>query len=156
MPRSRMLWRTLAPVVAVLLVTAACQQSSPSQVYTGVQARTPIEKIGQNGDMKNFELVGWNPLKSDKFDLPRGMNGGITAAGNCVYVGSSIAQEPAVVLDVSDVTKPVVVGSVPGIPGKGMGIEAIEAVPDLGRGQAEDAGERDDAFGLEERPRLGG
>jgi len=132
MPRSRMLWRTLAPVVAVLLVTAACQQASPSQVYTGVQARTPIEKIGQNGDMKNFELVGWNPLKSDKFDLPRGMNGGITAAGNCVYVGSSIAQEPAVVLDVSDVTKPVVVGSVPGIPGKGMGIEAIEAVPDLG------------------------
>jgi hypothetical protein len=81
--------------------------------------------------MKNFQLVGHNALISDKFNLPRGMGGGITAIRNCLYAGSSIQQEPTLVLDMTDMSKPKVVGALEGIKGKGMGIEAIEGVADL-------------------------
>jgi len=41
--------------------------------------------------MKNFQLVGQNQLLDPKFNLPRGMGGGITAIRDCLYAGSSIA-----------------------------------------------------------------
>src|SRR5256712_4876703 len=59
------------------------------------------------------------------------MGGGITAIRDCLYAGSSIAYQPTLILDMKDMTKPTVVAEVPGIAGKGMGIEAIEAVGDL-------------------------
>src|SRR5207249_4595439 len=77
------------------------------------------------------QLVGQNQLLDPKFNLPRGMGGGITAIRDCLYAGSSIAYQPTLILDMKDMTKPTVVGEVPGIAGKGMGIEAIEAVGDL-------------------------
>ena len=120
-------WQALIPLA--LLVVSACSQAAPT--YSGVQPRTPLDKIASGGDMKNFTLVGQNPLLDAKFNLPRGMNGGITAVRDCLYVGSNIGLQPTLVLDMKDMTKPTVVGEVPGIPGKGMGIEAIEAVADL-------------------------
>ena len=90
-----------------------------------------MDKIPAGGEMKNFQLVGTNPLLDPKFNIPQGMNGGITAAGKCLYVGSNTALQNASVLDMSDMTKPTKVGEIPGIQGRGMGIEAIEAVADL-------------------------
>src|SRR5437899_5221788 len=118
---------SLAPLA--LLVVSACSQGPVT--YTGSQPRTPIEKIPSGGEMKNFQLVGQNQLLDPKFNLPRGMGGGITAIRDCLYAGSSIAYQPTLILDMKDLTKPTVVGEVPGIAGKGMGIEAIEAVADL-------------------------
>ncbi|TMG36780.1 MAG: hypothetical protein E6H88_08800 [Chloroflexi bacterium] len=118
---------SLAPLA--LLVVSACSQGPVT--YTGSQPRTPIEKIPSGGEMKNFQLVGQNQLLDPKFNLPRGMGGGITAIRDCLYAGSSIAYQPTLILDMKDLTKPTVVGEVPGIAGKGMGIEAIEAVGDL-------------------------
>ncbi|TMG36779.1 MAG: hypothetical protein E6H88_08795 [Chloroflexi bacterium] len=120
-------WLLLAPVA--LLVAAACSQ--PSTEYTGVQPRTAVDKIPSGGQMKNFTLVGSNPLIDPKLNLPRGMNGGITAIRDCLYVGSNIDLQPTLILDMKDMSKPTIVGEVPGIKGKGMGIEAIEAVGDL-------------------------
>src|SRR2546422_6409334 len=117
-------WLLLAPVA--LLVAAACSQ--PSTEYTGVQPRTAVDKIPSGGQMKNFTLVGSNPLIDSKLNLPRGMNGGITAIRDCLYVGSNIDLQPTLILDMKDMSKPTIVGEVPGIKGKGMGIEAIEAV----------------------------
>lgn len=127
--RTRHWGRVFTLIPLALLVVSACSQAAPT--YTGVQPRTAIEKIPSGGDMKNFQLVATNPLISDKFNLPRGMGGGITAIRDCLYAGSSIAQEPTLVLDMKDMTKPTVVGALEGIPGKGMGIEAIEGVADL-------------------------
>jgi hypothetical protein len=81
--------------------------------------------------MKNFQLVGSNPLIDSRFNVPRGMNGGVTAIRDCLYVGSNIALQPTLILDMKDMAKPTIVGEVPGIKGKGMGIEAIEGVADL-------------------------
>ena len=119
---------TLAPLL--VLIVSACAQGGP-QAYNGVQARTPVDKIPSGGQMKNFTLVGQNPLVDPKLNVPRGMNGGITAIRDCLYVGSNIALQPTLILDMKDMSKPKIVGEVPGIPGKGMGIEAIEAVADL-------------------------
>ena len=123
-------WRRLLTVIPLaLLVVSACSQAAPT--YSGVQPRTPLDKIASGGDMKNFQLVGSNALIDSKFNIPRGMNGGITAIRDCLYVGSNIALQPTLILDMKDMSKPTVVGEVPGIKGKGMGIEAIEAVADL-------------------------
>jgi hypothetical protein len=122
-------WWSLIPLA--LLIASSCTQATAPTSYNGVQPRTPLDKIPAGGDMKNFTLVGQNPLLDSKFNLPRGMNGGVTAVRDCLYVGSSIAEEPAVVLDMKDMTKPTVVGAMPGITGKGMGIEAIEGIADL-------------------------
>src|SRR2546422_9623691 len=119
---------TLAPLI--VLLGSAWTQGGP-QAYNGVQARTPVDKIPNGGQMKNFTLVGQNPLIDSKFNVPRGMNGGITAIRDCLYVGSNIALQPTLILDMKDMSKPKIVGEVPGIPGKGMGIEAIESVADL-------------------------
>jgi hypothetical protein len=107
-----------------------------------------VEDIPRHGIAKNFELVGWNPLldgdrgasRDPAFDpyvnppmgIPRGSNGDITAAGDCVYVGSFIGYLTTVIVDVSQPHKPTVVGEVPGLPpGVGSGIEGIEASDDL-------------------------
>ncbi len=121
------------PLASLLALTALVITSCApgAQPYTGVAPRTPLDKISGNGDLKNFTLVGQNPLIDPQFNLPRGMNGGITAVRDCLYVGSNIGLQPALVLDMKDMTKPTVVGELPGIKGRGNGIEAIEAVADL-------------------------
>src|SRR5438128_10449185 len=72
-------------------------------------ATTPTpetEEIPNHGILQNFEVVGHNPLldgdrgtfRDAAFDayinpplgIPRGSNGDITAAGDCVYVGSFV------------------------------------------------------------------
>ena len=108
--------------------------------------KTPeIEDIPRGGLAWNFRLVGHNPLLdsnqgSSSFDpyinppmgVPRGSNGDITAAGDCVYVGSLIGYQPALIVDVSNPARPTVVGAVPDlVPGVGNGIEGIEASDDL-------------------------
>jgi len=130
-------WRARAPsfrtfrtfVPLAILVVSACSQTAPT--YQGPQPRTPVDKIASGGEMKNFQLVGQNPLLDPRFNIPQGMNGGIAAAGKCLFVGSNTALHNASVLDMSDPTKPTKVGEIPGIQGRGMGIEALEAVPDL-------------------------
>jgi hypothetical protein len=118
--------RSLIPLA--LLVVAACNQSPQ---FTGSQPRTPVDKIPNGGEMRNFQLVGQNALIDPRFNIPQGMNGGITAAGKCLYVGSNTALHNASVLDMTDMTKPTKVGEIPGIQGRGMGIERLEAVPEL-------------------------
>lgn len=111
--------------------------------------RTPeTEDIRRRGIAVNFKLVGWNPLldgdrgksRDRAFDpyinppmnIPRGSNGDITLAGNCVYVGSFVGYQTALIVDVSKPHRPTVVGEVPGLPpGVGNGIEGIEASDDL-------------------------
>ncbi len=108
--------------------------------------KTPeIEDIPPRGLAWNFRLVGHNPLLdsdqgSSNFDpyinpplgIPRGSNGDITAAGDCVYVGSFIGYQPALIVDVSNPFRPTVVGAVPDlVPGVGNGVEGIEASDDL-------------------------
>jgi hypothetical protein len=112
-----------------LLVVSACT-SAPAQ-YTGVQSRTAIDKIPAGGQMKNFELVANNQLIDSRFNVPRGSNGGMTALRDCVYVGSNSGIQPTLILDMKDMTKPTVVGELPGIPGQSMAGEAIEGVADL-------------------------
>src|SRR2546425_1644043 len=121
-------WASLAPLA--ILIVAACSSPAPES-YSGVQARTPIDKIPAGGQMKNFTLVATNPLVDPKFNLPRGANGGITAVRDCLYVGSNIAAQPTLVVDMKDMTKPAVVGELPGIPGKSMGTESFQGVSDL-------------------------
>src|SRR5215216_2073244 len=116
---------------------------------TRATVRTPeTEDIPRRGIRVNFKLVGWNPLldgdrgkvRDHAFDpyinppmnIPRGSNGDITLAGNCVYVGSFVGYQTALIVDVSKPKKPKVVGEVPGLPaGVGNGIEGIEASDDL-------------------------
>jgi hypothetical protein len=116
---------------------------------TRATIRTPeTADIRPRGIAVNFQLVGWNPLldgdrgasPDPAFDpyiepamnIPRGSNGDITIAGDCVYVGSFIGYHSTVIVDVSKPQKPTVVGEVPGLPpGVGNGIEGIEASGDL-------------------------
>ena len=118
-----------ALLLMALVVASACGQTADT--YTGSKARTALDKIAAGGEMRNFQLVGSNALLDSKFNIPRGMNGGITAIRDCLYVGSNIALNPMLILDMKDMTKPTVVGEVPGLKGKGNGIEAVEAVADL-------------------------
>jgi hypothetical protein len=102
------------------------------QTYAGVQPRTPVDQIPPGGEMRNFTLVGQNPFIDPVMGIPRSMNGGIAAAGDCVYVGSNIGMQPDLVIDMADPTNPTLVGPVPGwIQGRGNGIESLETVPDL-------------------------
>jgi len=114
-------------------------------VKSGTRNTPETADIPLGGLTRNFTLVGHNPLlDSDQgtsnFDryinppmgIPRGSNGDITAAGNCVYVGSLVAYQPALILDVSNPSSPTVVGAVPDlVPGTSNGIEGIEASDDL-------------------------
>lgn len=89
----------------------------------------------EDGTGENFELVGHAPILDDYSyvadeprGIPRGSNGEITAAGDCVYVGSFSGNQPPVIVDVSDPTEPQVVGPVPdAVPGVANGIEGIAA-----------------------------
>ncbi len=103
--------------------------------------KPPLEEIPANGFGINFKLIGHNPLLDTHLipgltpmGIPRGANGNIAAAaGPCVYVGNLGGSVPALVVDVSNPRRPVVVGPVPGhVPGIGQGIDAIDTVPNLG------------------------
>src|SRR5262249_47295091 len=64
--------------------------------------------------------------------IPRGANGDITTAGDCVYVGTYVGYETVKIVDVSKPNRPTVVGEVPGLPpGVANGLEGIEASGDL-------------------------
>src|SRR2546428_4029748 len=65
-------WASLVPLA--ILIVAACSSPAPES-YSGVQSRTPIDKIPAGGQMKNFTLVATNPLLDPKFNLPPGANG---------------------------------------------------------------------------------
>lgn len=107
----------------------------------GAPARTPeLDEIrSPKGIARNFKLVAHLPLLDDHqyaenepLGIPRGSNGDITAAGDCVYVGSFVGYQPALIVDVSNPRKPTVVGPVPDLVlGVGNGIEGIEASGDL-------------------------
>ncbi len=102
-------------------------------------APTPaVEDIPEGGQGENFSLVAHNPLMDnhqyveETYDVPRGSNGDIAIAGDCVYVGSLVAQQPPLIVDISDPTTPDVIGPVPdAIPGVANGIEGIEAIGDV-------------------------
>src|SRR5689334_13257201 len=74
------------------------------QAYAGVQSRTPVDQIPAGGQMRNFTLVGQNAFVDPVMGIPRGMNGGIAAAGECAYVGSNIGMQPDLVIDMADPT----------------------------------------------------
>src|SRR5688572_25204324 len=98
---------------------------------TRATVRMPeTHEIPPHGIARNFELVGWNPLldgdrgganRDRAFDpyvnpplnFPRGSNGDITPAGDCVYVGSFVGYHSTVIVDVSRPHRPTVVGEVP-------------------------------------------
>jgi hypothetical protein len=81
--------------------------------------------------MKNFQLIAHNPLIDSRFNVPRGAGGGITAIRDCLYVGTSSGVQRTLILDMKDMTKPTVIGELPGIDGQSMGGESIEGVADL-------------------------
>jgi hypothetical protein len=141
-------------VLLAVLIGAPAPATGRPEMHPGnteVPATQPTpetQDIPKHGIARNFELVGHNPLlDSDRgtsrdpaFDpyinpalgIPRGSNGDITAAGDCVYVGSFVGYQTVVIVDVSSPHKPTVVGEVPGLPpGVGHGIEGIEASDDL-------------------------
>ncbi|MFB6129739.1 MAG: LVIVD repeat-containing protein [Salinigranum sp.] len=98
----------------------------------------PVDEIPAGGVGVNFELVGHTPLpddhqyRGDSLGMPRGSNGDITVAGDCVYVGSLIGYQPPLIVDVSDPTDPTVLGPVPdAVPGVGNGVEGIETSGDV-------------------------
>jgi hypothetical protein len=103
--------------------------------YSGPATTPSIEDIPENGTGENFELVGHNPLLDEhqyvgdeSLGIPRGSNGEITVAGDCVYVGSFTGNQPPLVVDVADPADPQVVGPVPdAVPGVANGIEGIRA-----------------------------
>lgn len=104
-------------------------------------AATPtphVDDIPSGGEGENFELVGHAPLHDEHqfvdetFDVPRGANGDITVAGDCVYVGSLVGYQPPLIVDISDPGDPAVVGPLPdAIPGVGNGMEGIDASGDV-------------------------
>lgn len=121
-----------AGVLAMCVFLAAIGVVRAQEGYRGVQPRTPLNQIPDGGHMRNFIVVGHNPLLDPQLGIPRGMNGGITAVRDCVYVGSNIGLQPTLIVDMKDLAHPKVVGELPDwIKGRGNGIEAIEAVGDL-------------------------
>jgi hypothetical protein len=128
-------------VGAILTVQQAAPGREARPPDGGAPARTPdVRDIrGRFGIARNFRVVGHNPLLDDHqwadnepLGIPRGSNADITVAGDCVYVGSLIGYQPAVIVDISNPRKPTVVGPVPDlVPGVGNGIEGIEASGDL-------------------------
>ncbi len=128
-PTQRLL---LGGVLAVLAFLATLGLATAQGEYRGVQPRTPLDQIPAGGHMRNFTLVGHNPLLDPQLGIPRGMNGGITAVRDCLYVGSNVGLQPTLIVDMKDLANPKVVGELPNwIKGRGNGIEAIEAVADL-------------------------
>lgn len=121
----------------------------PYKKETRATVRTPeTADIASRGIARNFRVVGHNPLldgdrgksRDRAFDryvdpalnIPRGSNADITLAGDCVYVGSFVGYQTALIVDVSRPRRPTVVGEVPGLPaGVGNGIEGIEASNNL-------------------------
>jgi hypothetical protein len=121
----------------------------PYKKETRATVRVPeTGDIPRRGIRVNFRLVGHNPLlDSDRgrfrdraldpyvdppLNIPRGSNADITLAGDCVYVGSFVGYQTALIVDVSRPRDPTVVGEVPGLPpGVGNGIEGIEASDNL-------------------------
>lgn len=137
------------PSIGAMLGIKALKDPKLGHDETRATVRTPeTADIPPHGIAANFQLVGWNPLldsdrgqfKDSAFDpyvdpplnIPRGSNGDITLAGDCVFVGSFVGYQTALIVDVSKPNKPTVVGEVPGLPpGLGNGIEGIEASDDL-------------------------
>lgn len=132
--------------VSILLTVLWAGPGTPPAAGNDATQRTPeVADIPPGGLARNFTLVGHNPLLDSNqgtssfnqyFDpplgIPRGSNGDITAAGDCVYVGSLVGLQPALIVDVSNPAQPTVVGAVPDlVVGVGNGIEGIEASDDL-------------------------
>src|SRR5207302_9759991 len=91
-----------------------------------------VDQIPAGGEMRNFTLVGQNPLIDPVMGIPRSMNGGIAAVRDCVYIGSNVGLDPDLIIDMADPTNPTIVGPVPDwLQGRGNGVESIETVPDL-------------------------
>ena len=109
------------------------------ETYSGPATTPPLDEIPENGTGENFELVAHNPLLDEhqyvgdeSFGIPRGSNGEITIAGDCLYVGSFTGNQPPLVVDISDPTDPQVIGPVPdAVPGVANGIEGIQASGDV-------------------------
>lgn len=144
MKRSRV---TVGGAVAIVLVfgfglllggTLRVGGAAPATPDYFPAVRPLVTQIPARGMGKNFELVAHVPLLDDSqwqntsMGIPRGENGDITAADHCIYVGSFIGYQPAVIVDVKDPAKARVIGPVPDlVPGVGNGIEGIEASADL-------------------------
>src|SRR5436309_1786473 len=123
---------------SVLTGRLSISKAAPAQPDYLPHLTPPISQIPAGGLSRNFELVAHLPLMDDyqwentPMGIPRGSNGDITAAGTCVYVGSFIGYQPAIVVSVKDPARPQVVGPIPDqIPGVATGIEGIEASGDL-------------------------
>jgi hypothetical protein len=82
------------------------------------EPRVPRDQLPQ---IRNFVLVGSHPLtnppgsRAAGAGLPRGMNGGLTVAGSCAYVGSRSGLQDVLIVDIADPARPAIVGTVPGI-----------------------------------------
>jgi hypothetical protein len=94
--------------VALIAVLGSGSSIAGAADYTGVQPRTPVEQIAAGGEMRNFTLVGQNPLIDSELTVPRGMNGGIAAVRDCVYVGSNIGMQPTLIVDMADMSNPTI------------------------------------------------
>jgi hypothetical protein len=137
--------RALGASLLVIAAIWAWAALGPAAGDDATQKTPATQDIPPDGLVRNFTLVGQNPLlDSDQgtssFDpyinpplgVPRGSNGDITAAGDCVYVGSLIGYQPALIVDISNPAAPTVVGAVPDlVPGVANGLEGIEASDDL-------------------------
>jgi len=125
-------WLFVGVLAFLIFLVPVWVARAQGEGYRGVQPRTPLSQIPDGGHMRNFTLVGRNPLLDPQLGIPRGHNGGITAVRDCLYVGSNIGLQPPLIVDMKDLANPKVMGELPGwIKGRGNGIEAIEAVADL-------------------------
>src|SRR5919109_4226163 len=109
---------SIGTIGSKLLQNEALKDPKPYKNETRATVRVPeTADIPRGGIARNFRVVGYNPLlDSDRgrntdpaFDqyinpalnIPRGSNGDITLAGDCVYVGSFVGYQSALIVDVS-------------------------------------------------------
>lgn len=79
----------------------------------GPAERPRLQDIPKGGIGHNFRLIAHNPLIDPEFGTARGGNGNsIGIAGNCAYISSRRNNQPILILDISDPTKPTIVGKI--------------------------------------------
>lgn len=97
-PTRRTLLRAVGAAGAIGRIGERNGTRDEAEVETpGATPTPPVDEIPTDGTGDGFALVGHVPLLDghqyvgdETFDIPRGSNGEITVAGDCVYVGSFV------------------------------------------------------------------
>ena len=135
------LQRLLGSMVILLILPVGVSANHPQNA--GPAERPRLQDIPDAGIGHNFRLIAHNPLIDPEFGTARGGNGNsIGISGNCAYISSRRNNQPFLILDISDPTKPTVAGKIdappnpsdtdiPGFPGF-LFLTDLTAVESLG------------------------